>query len=383
MDNFKSLEDIFADDIFDDLIKDAIPNKIERVDPDIEKFLEIVGWAKQHDGKEPQKSRDMKERSLASRLKGIRGKPEKVAKLKAYDEFNWLEVDEKVIDSPKELTLDEILEDSLFSDDEKERSLFDISRYKRTIDSKDKMSVRKKMGINFSQYETIFKQVHAEVASGERKILPFTDSTHTAKEKKVYKDAFYIDNGILLKIEDIYDQNGNHYLESNNRSHKLHTIYENGTENKNISLLGFVSNLYDTKRNGRIVTERYSDTSTIFQKTGYVYVVKYAGENQQIRSMQNLYKIGYAADVKKRLANTVNESTYLYAPVQLVAEFEIQNISAHKVEKYLHNVFSDCRLLVDMAAPNGKKIDATEWYIVEKEKIKEEIDKMITKLQTY
>ncbi len=31
----------------------------------------------------------------------------------------------------------------------------------------------------------------------------------------------------------------------------------------------------------------------------------------------------------------------------------------------------------------GKKIDATEWYIVKKEKIKEEIDKMITKLQTY
>ena len=383
MDNFKTLEDVFADDIFDDLIRDAIPNKIERVDLDIEKFLEIVDWAKEHDGQEPQKSRDMKERSLASRLKGLRGKPEKIAKLKAYDEFNWLEVGEKVIDSPQNLTLDEILEDPLFSDNEKESSLFDISRYKRTIESKDKMSVRKKMDKSFSQYDAIFKQIHAEIASGERKILPFTDSTHIAKEKKVYKDAFYIDNGVLLRVVDIYDQNGNHYLESNNRGHKLHTIYENGTENKSISLLGFVSNLYDKKRNGRIVTERHSDTSMIFQKTGYVYVVKYAGENPQIKSIQNLYKIGYASNVKKRLANTVNESTYLYAPVHLVAEFEIQNVSAHKVEKYLHDVFSECQLLVDMIAPNGKKIDATEWYIVKKEKIKEEIDKMITKLQTY
>ena len=40
IENFATLEDIFADSSFDELVKEIHPKKIDRLDPDIEKFQE-------------------------------------------------------------------------------------------------------------------------------------------------------------------------------------------------------------------------------------------------------------------------------------------------------------------------------------------------------
>ena len=46
IENFATLEDIFADSSFDELVKEIHPKKIDRLDPDIEKFQEIVEWVR-------------------------------------------------------------------------------------------------------------------------------------------------------------------------------------------------------------------------------------------------------------------------------------------------------------------------------------------------
>ena len=89
IENFASLEDIFADSLFDDLVESIRPQKVERLDPDIEKFQEIIDWIEEH-GEEPRQSRVMKERKLYSRLKGVRANSEVWDKYKAYDKFNLL-----------------------------------------------------------------------------------------------------------------------------------------------------------------------------------------------------------------------------------------------------------------------------------------------------
>lgn len=89
IENFATLEDIFADSSFDELVKEIHPKKIDRLDPDIEKFQEIVEWVREN-GKEPTKSRNMTERKLYSRLKGIRNKPEDWTKYLNYDVFGLL-----------------------------------------------------------------------------------------------------------------------------------------------------------------------------------------------------------------------------------------------------------------------------------------------------
>ena len=60
IENFATLEDIFDDSSFDELVEGIRPKKIERLDPNIEKFQEIINWIDEN-GKEPTQSRNMKE----------------------------------------------------------------------------------------------------------------------------------------------------------------------------------------------------------------------------------------------------------------------------------------------------------------------------------
>lgn len=89
IENFATLKDVFKDELFDELVESIKPKKEVRVDPEIEKFQEIIDWVKEH-GIEPTQSRVMKERKLYSRLKGIRNNPEQWEKYKPYDKFNLL-----------------------------------------------------------------------------------------------------------------------------------------------------------------------------------------------------------------------------------------------------------------------------------------------------
>ena len=97
--------------------------------------------------------------------------------------------------------------------------------------------------------------------------------------------------------------------------------------------------------------------------------------------MDNLYKIGVATDIKKRLSNSQNEATYLFAPVHLVASYEIQNVSASKLEKYLHDAFCDKRVQLETISPTGKKVSVNEWFVVTLDEVEEVIHHLIVKLQ--
>ena len=90
IENFATLEDVFADDLFDVLVEDIKPKKSIIIDGEIERFQEIIDWMKEH-GREPTKSKVMKERKLYSRLKGIRNNPDKWGKCKEYDIYNLLD----------------------------------------------------------------------------------------------------------------------------------------------------------------------------------------------------------------------------------------------------------------------------------------------------
>ena len=96
---------------------------------------------------------------------------------------------------------------------------------------------------------------------------------------------------------------------------------------------------------------------------------------------ENLYKIGYAKDITKRLSNTENESTYLYSPVKLVTSYEIQNIDARKVETYLHHALADKRLELSLISASGKEITVNEWFAVSLDEVSKLVQEMVVKLQ--
>ncbi len=377
MTDFKNLEDIFNDSDFEKLVSTLKPKEKKAADREVEKFIEIVDWVRENNGHEPQKSRDIKERSLYSRLNGIRKSPDRIRKLEPYDEFGLLKIDliesETPISSPA--SLKEILSDELFeSVNSAEKSLFDVSRYKRTIQARDKIRTRKRME-NFEGFQRLFKRVLGEISNGRRQLK----KSDVIKEKQIKPGMFYVDNGVMVYVV----SKGEYFIDKNGYTNaELHLVYENGTENKNALLRSFVSNLHDRTRHGRMVTELIEDVMGGVSPseritTGYIYVVKSLSTNPQIAGISNLYKIGFTQEkIEKRLANAEKEGTYLYAPVHLVASFEVQNFSARKLETTLHHYFSDKQLEVELTAPNGENFVPKEWFLVSLDEIQEAIYKI-------
>lgn len=282
--------------------------------------------------------------------------------------------------------LDDILnDDSLFEDLEADTSLFSNKRYQETVKGRAKStsSQRKALKTNQAFFKDLFSTVRSDIASGQRHIRKIRE-IEISQKSPIKQGNFYIDNGVMLYVDKIYHpETLEEVSESTDRKYKVHTIYENGTEN-HIWLLSLISSLYDTKRNGRLVTEKIADVELMGQEvvtTGYLYVVKYAGDDQRFKKIDNLYKIGFAKDLKQRLSHTESQSTYLFAPVTLVQSFEIQNVDARKIETYLHHVFADKKVELTTTSPKGKEITINEWFIVELYEIELIINQMIVDLQ--
>lgn len=374
-----SLDSIFEDDAFDDLTKQVEKKKVVKQDPEVAKFQEIIDFVNEN-GREPEKTPEWSsERALWARFSGFRGKPERSEKVKKYDTLGLLEKEfepdgEFLADSVEiddELNLDDILGSDDMIDDFSD--LLDVSRYRRTVNAADKIG-RRKHASHFEKYKSLFDQVHADIASGRRKIIPF-------EQYDIHENRFYIQNGVMMYIVSISKDT---FIADNGKTNaRMHVVYENGTENKNLLLQSLASSLYSTERHGRMVTELV-DEETLAESfgeeftIGYIYVLKSLSTNPDISKWNNLYKIGFTRnDVESRIANAENDVTYLNAPVKVMLSAEVQNVNAQLLERTLHHVFQDKQVVFQ----DGNFKKATEWYMVPLNDIESKINEVIAGLQ--
>lgn len=395
----RSLEDIFNDPAAEELL--AKPKKKQvTYDPEVENFKEIITWMKEHNGKEPKKTTDFNrlgERKLASRLIGIRNDPERIKLLKPYDELGLLKTEnqelslkEKVSHEKKTFnSLDDILnDDSALFDNSKQSlnsKLFDtgsLDEYKKSQENKPENKSKRKVMNNFSQYRSLFKQVQSDLASVKRKVVQFNNNG-------IELHHFYVLNGQLLYIESIGSEFKNKTHSASDTNARLHVIYENGTENYPLRN-GLIASLYGSRKRGvlgRAVTEPIDEFEFGIddQITGYIYVLKSLSNNIDVKRLQDdhpLYKVGFTSGtVERRIANAENESTYLYGPVKVVAEYQVINLNPEALETALHHALAQYRLDVDIKAANGKIIHPREWFIADLDTINNLINEIISKLQ--
>lgn len=126
---------------------------------------------------------------------------------------------------------------------------------------------------------------------------------------------------------------------------------------------------------GYAVTETQEETEAGFFKsddveagdkvTGYIYVLRSLSDNPEIRSVKNLYKIGFSTNrVEERVANAEHEPTYLMAPVEIVSSYKIVNMHSQKFEDLVHQVLKEVNFRFKVADDKGVMHEATEWYQV-------------------
>lgn len=401
MDNqslIRSLDDIFNDPDATSLLASKPRHSSVSYDPMVEGFQEITDWVIAHDGNEPQKLRDpsqMKQRRLASRLKGIREDPERREKLIPYDTAGLLTVHEdspalnEIVKNEKQnfSSLDDILSDDsiLFKKSDQQvagSKLFDtqkLNEIQREQENRPKVISQRKQMKNFRQYEAMFHKVQAEIASGQRKLRPF-------KNYELLSGHFYVLKGQLLYIDEIgeeikLDDNSNRKTDA-----RMHVIYDNGTEN-NPTRNGLASSLYG--RQGRIVTEveHGIELSSDDHVTGFIYILESLSDAPQIKRIQAehpLYKVGFTTrSVQVRIANAENESTYLYGPVQIAGEIKVVNLKAEVLETALHHALAQYQLDVDITAANGRIVKPREWYLVDIKTIIQTANRIVSDLQIF
>lgn len=349
------------------------------------KFNEINDFVAAN-GREPEADMsNIPEYMLNQRLNAIRSNAEQCASLSAFDPHGLLpvepvaEVAEPEADyqvnvepesapEPKEInSLDDILsDDALGLLDDGGDSIFTIHNVPEQRAESDFVS-RRRPCKNFDQYKEDLKSVQADLASGKRKLFPFSDNHLRA-------GGYFVMDGVLLLLESIDAIVKEEKFKSGSRTRqdgRTHIIFENGTESNML----YRSLYKQLLKNGKSVSETNDESLDMFEKnmagisdedqaTGYIYILQSLSTNPKIKSIQNLFKIGYATtSVEKRIANAEKEPTYLMAPVHHVASYECYNLNAQKFENLLHTFFGSSCLDIEIADAKGIMHKPREWFV--------------------
>lgn len=364
----KELEKIFNDPLLADVT--APPKKTTSSDRLIAGFQRIVEFIEAN-GRRPQGDADREERSLYNQLKGILSDPAKKERCRPYDSVGLLDdAGGQVVSEPPsayglsvqtpEQQLEAIFADPLLDDAEQVGgSLFDLPDYmKRKLEERreaDYVAQRVKCE-DFGSFEAGFKAVHAGLKSGKYRLIKF-------KEAHVAPGRYFVEDGILVYIAGMDQIEKNRHGRKNGRTR---CIYENGMES-GIYMQTLCKNLYRTGytvQNLSAVEDDYlkkhfSVTSNDVE-SGLIYVLRSLSKDPEIKSIRNLYKIGFTTTpLEARIANAKNEPTYLCADVETVATWRVYNVKSSVFESLIHKLFDGVQLQVTV---DGKR--PKEWFVV-------------------
>lgn len=369
--NYDKLLEIFSEDSLGILDIKSEKSKITTEDERlIDSFKEINNFYKKNN-REPMRSNDIIESKLFFRLSNIRQDQSKCNALIEYDEFGLLKKDEFLeVNSINDIFNNDSL--SILEDDDE--SIFDIKNIPKKINKPEYVASRK-ICKDFELFEDIFKNCHLDIKEGRRQLKQFTNS------QQIEKGHFFILKGVLLYIDNV----GEITIENGVKNARLRCIFENGTES-DMLLRSLAASLY---KDGRRVTESTINmTNGIFgnfnsvtdddNETGYIYILKSKSKDKKIKSISNLYKIGFSTtSVEDRIKNAEYEPTYLMSKVVIVETYKCYNINVNKFESLLHNFFGESCLDIEVVDKSGNIHKPREWFIVPLDVIQEAINLII------
>jgi len=216
---------------------------------------------------------------------------------------------------------------------------------------------------DFDQFASLFETMQQALDSGVREA--------TLIEKwaiiEPLEGDFFIRSGLLAYIAEKSEST----QRGGARDHRLRVIFSNGSESDPL-MSSFRKSLNDDKtarviqRLGLGPLDPDWETDKV-SLSGTIYVARSLSEDPAIKPQRDiLYKIGVTSqDVRRRVADARNDPTFLLAPVEIVATYELQNLSRSKVENLLHRFFDPARpgelFIIDRF---GKKIRPREWFYV-------------------
>lgn len=216
---------------------------------------------------------------------------------------------------------------------------------------------------DFERYRARFEQMQAMLEGGEREATP-------VKKWAVIEPLegdFFIRNGLLALIAEKSEM----MTRGGSRDHRLRVIFSNGTESDPL-MSSFRKSLNDDKTARMVQKVSLGPLDPDWEAdqlemTGTIYVARSCSHDPAIREQRMiLHKIGVTSqNVQRRVADARNDPTFLLAPVEIIATYELKNLPRRRVEQLLHRFFATARPAeLHVADRFGRKVHPKEWFYV-------------------
>ncbi|MEM1150417.1 MAG: GIY-YIG nuclease family protein [Pseudomonadota bacterium] len=334
---------------------------------------EITSYVSKHGAKpidEP--GRDIFERIYAVRLSRLRAQLEHHELLASFDELSLLgDANEPKVagsaDNDDQVLLAELGLDA-------DASISDLTHVRSSTERRAAEDIaRPEICPDFDRFRNSFADVAQQIAAGNRKTKRFE------RKAEIKAERFYISQGQLAYVAEM----GEPYVNENgNVDARLRVVFDNGTQ-RNLLMRSLQRSLQQDDTGRRVLEEtagplfseielehtQISDSADGHDDTeraGTIYVLQSRSDHPMIAPhRKTLHKIGVTrGEVRKRIANAPKEATYLFAGVDVVAEYEVFNIHAQKLEQQLHTVFGAARFTVSIPDRFGQQVKPREWFLV-------------------
>ncbi|MDB6455164.1 GIY-YIG nuclease family protein [Falsirhodobacter sp. 20TX0035] len=344
---------------------------------DIQKFVAEHGRLPQHseDG-------DIFERLYAVRLQRLRELPE------AADLLGDLDTEGSLSGAEVTPVADDLDDDALLAalGVEVEAShITELKHVRSNAERKEAEDIANRQRCeDFETFQPLFEKVQRELDSGQRETRPFE------LKAEIQKGRFFIVGGQKAYVAEM----GEETLTDQGRTDaRLRVIFDNGTESR--MLMRSLQRALNKDESGRRITE--SIAGPLFadapeegdSTTGTIYVLRSKSDHPVVSKNRDLvHKIGVTTlSVEKRIAGAHLQPTFLMAPVEVIATYELYNINQTRLENLIHRIFGNAQLDIEIPDRFGRPVTPREWFLVPLFVIDEAVQKIkdgtITKFRYY
>jgi Meiotically up-regulated gene 113 len=335
---------------------------------EIQRFVEMHGHPPLHG-----EDRDIFERLYSVRLDRLRALEECRLLLKPLDHQGLLTgpvTAAAVTDEP-------IDEDELLAELEGAAGTSDITELRHVRPSEEKRAAEeianRQRCEDFDRFKPLFQQVQKEIESGIREARLFE------LKAEIRPGTWFIVGGQKAYVAEM----DNVFTNAQGRTDaRLRVIFDNGTESN--MLMRSLQRALHKDEAGRRITDpiagplfsgKYAEDD---QAAGTIYVLRSKSDNPVVAANRDLiHKIGVTSlNVDQRIAGARLQPTFLMADVEVVATYELYNISRAKLEKLIHRVFDPARLDIEIKDRFGNPVVPREWFLIPRFVIDEAVEKI-------
>ncbi len=216
---------------------------------------------------------------------------------------------------------------------------------------------------DFETFSDGFDDMQTKLDAGDRLVQLVEDNV----EITVQEGDFFIHRGLLAYVAEKTELS----RRSGKPDHRLRIVFSNGMENDPLSssfrkalAADRTARIIERPGFGRLDPGWDHDSIAV---TGTVYVARSLSKEPKIVEVSRiLHKVGVTSqDVRRRIADAKNDPTFLLAPVEVIATYELHNLERMKVEVLLHRFFNAARpqglVITDRF---GKPVHPREWFYV-------------------